>query len=148
MSEIEEPGGSRDVLSKADEFIKRRRAQLGSAVVDGPLHIETANAVTDVPQQIELAEPVEDIPLLTEVVAMAGLPGTLSQAESLPQRDISAEVTRELDAWLDEALPQAVLHVMDGITDRLIQQVLDSARADLLPRLKRALDDEAESGKQ
>lgn len=129
MSDDDNPTDS-DVLSKADEFIKRRRAQLGGATLGGPLHIE----------------PVDDIPVLTEVVSDAGLrANSAAVAESAP-KDFSAEVAREIDAWLDENLPQVVVHVMDGITDKLIQQVHESAREDLLPRLKQALRDDAEAG--
>ncbi len=130
MSDIEQPSGNRDVLSKADEFIKRRRAQLGGTVVDGPLQIE----------------PADDIPLLTDIVGEAELPAALPEPALPPQRDFSAEVAHELDTWLDENLPQVVVYAMDGITDRLIQQIHASAREDLLPRLKRALRDDAEAG--
>lgn len=112
-----------DVLSKADEFIKRRRAQTGGMAVDIPLH----------------AEPADDIPLLTEVVGEAGLPEVLPERAMPQHKGISADVARELDAWLDENLPQAVVRVMDGITDNLILQIQQSADKDLLPRLKQAL---------
>lgn len=132
MDEAEKLDGSIDVLSMADAFIHRRRAQIGGA------------APVDTPQ----VEPVDDIPLLTEVVIEASLPAIPASAEVATQRDISAEVARELDVWLDENLPQVVVHVMDGITDKLIQQVLDSAREDLVPRLKRMLSDDIDPGKQ
>ena len=125
MSDLDGLDDSRpDVLSKADEFIKRRRAQLGGVVVDGPLQ----------------TGPADDIPLLTEVVGETRLPALP------PHNDLSSDIARELDVWLDENLPQAVVHVMDGITDKLIQQIHASAREELLPRLKRALRDDSEAG--
>ncbi|CAG4885301.1 conserved protein of unknown function [Georgfuchsia toluolica] len=106
-----------DVLGKVDEFMKRRRAQAGSMAVDIPLH----------------AEPVDDIPMLTEVVGETGL-----QAKP-PHDDLNRDIAHALDAWLDKNLPQAVVRVMDGITDNLILQIQQSADKDLLPRLKQVL---------
>lgn len=125
MSDFEGSGDKRpDVLSKADEFIKRRRAQIGSAVQS------------------------DNIPLLTDVVADASQPTSLESVAVASHLDISTDITRELDVWLDENLPQVLVHVMDGITDKLIQQVLDSAREDLLPRIKHMLQDNTDPGKQ
>jgi hypothetical protein len=109
-----------DVLSKADAFLTRRRAQLASAVIDRPAP----------------AEPIDDIPVLTQVVDAEGI-------ASPPKIDIS----HELDTWLDEHLPQAVAHAMDGITDKLILQIQQSAEKELLPRLKRALSGRDEHSK-
>ncbi|MFY9329690.1 MAG: hypothetical protein WAO76_16980 [Georgfuchsia sp.] len=117
-----------DVLSKADEFIKRRRAQLGGAVMDGPLQTGL----------------VDDIPLLTEIVCETGFSAVLPEPELPPHKDLSSDIARELDIWLDENLPLAVVHVMDGITDKLIQQIHASAREELLPHLKRALREDVD----
>lgn len=135
MSDADNPAAApRDVLGKADEFIRRRRAQLGGAALEAPLPATAAE---------------DDIPTLTEIVDNASLPVNPAAPEAAAQksgRDINVEVARELEAWLDENLPQVVVHVMDGITDKLIQQVHDSARADLLPRLRRALREDADAG--
>ena len=125
MSDLDGTDDSRsDVLNKADEFIKRRRAQLGGVVTDGPLQTEAA----------------DDIPLLTDVVGESALP------TAAVHDDLSRDIARVFDVWLDENLPQVVVHVMDGITDKLIQQIHASAREDLLPRLKRALHEDNEAG--
>lgn len=128
MSDVDKPGDNpRDVLSKADEFIRRRRAQLGGTVAE-------------VPQQAA----ADDIPVLTEVVGDAAQPpANPACAEIAAGKDFSAEMA--LDVWLDEHLPQVVVHIMDGITDKLIQQLHKSAREELLPRLKRALQEGTEA---
>ena len=51
-----------------------------------------------------------------------------------------AALTRELEAWLDEKLPAAVLRVLDGLSDQMISQVAAQARLELLPRLKSTLE--------
>lgn len=116
-----------DILAKAEAFIQRRREQLGS--IDQP----------PMPQW------PDDIPVLTEVVD-DGLPandGTYfaSPGISIEQlrNEMRTELARQLDIWLDENLPQVVVHLLDGIADTLIRQVHDSAREDLLPRLEQAL---------
>ena len=119
MSDSEDDS-SRTLLNKADEFLNRRRAQLGNAMPES--------------SPAEIAGAADDIPLLTEVVSAGDIPSR--QGERM---DFSADIAREMDAWLDENLPQVVLHALDGISDRLIAKIHESARTDLLPRLKRAV---------
>lgn len=135
MTEAEKPDNRIDVLSKVDDFMHRRRARMAD-----PL-----------PMSSPQIEPVDDIPLLTEVVTNENKPALAIPAEAgatKSLRDIDADIARELDIWLDENLPQVVMYVMDGITDKLIRQIHESVREDMLPRLRRALDGNAEPGKQ
>lgn len=87
----------------------------------------------------------DDLPILTEVVADDdALPPS---SEPAPRQEseriaiIRQALARELEAWLDEELPDAVLRVLDGLSDQLIAQVAARARLELLPRLKAALED-------
>lgn len=111
-----------DILSKADALIQRRRTQLGGVPDPQPAHWP------------------DDIPVLTDIVAdEAPLP-----VFSHEDRDaLRMAIRQELDIWLDENLPQIVVHLLDGIGDRLIQHLHESAREDLLPRLEQALHDKA-----
>ena len=120
-------GNHTDVLSLADEFIKRRRSQLDSAVIDSPRAL--AND--------------DDIPVLTEVVptTAAGhvaIPG-LAPLPPLSMSTLNADITKALDQWLDQRLPQLVAYALDGAADKLILQIHQSAEQELLPRLNRAL---------
>jgi hypothetical protein len=134
MSDFDAEDSSRSVLSKADEFLRRRRAQQGIPVEEHP----SIGPVT----QASLAAG-DDIPVLTDVVSDAS---GLAEAspDSVGRKDFNAEIAREMDAWLDENLPQVVFHALDGITDRLIYRIHESARADLLPRLKRTLSEQGD----
>ena len=82
----------------------------------------------------------EDVPLLTEVVKASGPavgnPGPGPQAAALA--DLAA-VDALLTEWLDTRLPDAVLKVLDGVADQLIQRITREAEEDLLPRLHAAL---------
>lgn len=53
--------------------------------------------------------------------------------------DRQALLTREIEAWLDEQMPQLVIRAMDGITDHLVALLANRAKDELLPRLEAAL---------
>ena len=129
MSDVENEDNSRNLLDKADEFLRRRRAQLGSPT----------------PEAVPRVDTLDNIPVLTEVVIPDASPASTSVTEA-SVRDFSADVAREMDAWLDEHLPQVVMHALDGVTDRLIARIHESARTDLLPHLQRTLNENKESG--
>ncbi len=89
----------------------------------------------------------DDLPVLTEVVATETIsPHPPSDSAVIPQQTaaIRLALARELEAWLDEKLPDAVLRVLDGISDQLITKIAAQARLELLPKLKAALEDKDE----
>ena len=89
----------------------------------------------------------DDLPVLTEVVAAeTAPPHSSADLVTIPLQTatIRLALARELEAWLDEKLPDAVLRVLDGISDQLITQIAAQARLELLPRLKAALEDKDE----
>jgi hypothetical protein len=45
------------------------------------------------------------------------------------------ELTQLLESWLDEEIPKYVLRAMDGVSDRMISRLTNSARSKLMPRL-------------
>ena len=128
MSDFDGDDSSRSLLSKADDFLKRRRAQLGNPMTEATARVEAE----------------DDIPVLTEVVSPIGITANTTAA-AVAEKDFNADVAHEMDAWLDENLPQVVMHALDGITDRLIAEIHESARTDLLPRLKRTLSEDKDS---
>ena len=82
----------------------------------------------------------EDVPVLTEVVGAADLPTAARPPAALNGAVLSeAALTALLSEWLDTRLPDAVLKVLDGVTDQLIQRITREAEEDLLPRLTAAL---------
>ena len=101
---------------------------------------------------------IDDLPVLTEVfVPPPELPPVeIEPSEPLiPQEMIDARamellqaqlpfqrqaVADELAEWLDTELPQVVMRVLDGVTDQIISQVTEEARAVLVPRMKDALE--------
>ena len=129
MSDFDADDSSRNLLNKADEFLQRRRAQLGNPMRETAQHV----AVED------------DFPVLTDVVNQDGSAANITPT-TIAKRDFSADIAREMGDWLDENLPQVVMHALDGITDRLIAQIHESAHSDLLPRLQRTLSEDKEPG--
>jgi uncharacterized FlaG/YvyC family protein len=116
----------RDVIKQIDALINRHRP-----TSDNQPPSETA----------EHPSMEEDVPVLTEVVdAHTGDITTLVPSMPDTQAAMRAALARELEVWLDEKLPDAVLRVLDGLSDQLIAQVAAQARLELLPRLKNALE--------
>lgn len=117
---------SDDLLGKADALMRRHR----------PPAIDSATAAIE--NNEAAADDSDDLPVLTEVVdphdaapAMTPRP-TARDART----QLSSALTAELEAWLDEALPGHIVHVLDGLADQLAGQLSQRARAELLPRLQ------------
>lgn len=117
----------KDVLHQADALIKRWRAPASSPAPEPSPAEEPVAAESD-----------EDIPLLTEAVSEEPPLPTLTETYD-PHAAQRLALREELDQWLDHALPDAVLRVLDGLADQLIGQLGQQARQDLLPRLEAAL---------
>lgn len=84
----------------------------------------------------------EDVPLLTDVVDEDDLPAPAYPPSTLSDA-VQAELSQELEEWLDMRLTGAILKVLDGLADQLVAQISQEARADLLPRLQAVLDRDA-----
>jgi len=114
-----------DLLQKADALMRRHRVFVAGA----------AGAAADAPH--------EDVPVLTEVIAPDALPAAMSPAPpGVDLGELRTALAFQLETWLDEELPEHVLHVLDGITDQLIIQLSLKARSELLPRLQKVLDEQ------
>lgn len=127
------------LLDKADALMRRHRSFV-AVTVPSPGDAVTASGIMAPPASNESAD--EDIPLLTEVVDDAAVKahsaeGMLSSALTDQQKVIRAAIER----WVDEALPEAILNVLDGFNDRLIAAVSERARNELLASLERDLGD-------
>jgi len=115
-----------DVLEKADALIQRRRVFLAGGRRQAPP-----------PASAEVA----DLPILTEVVepnSPAVVPGEPPAVLLDAQR--RAAIAEEVTHWLDERLPDIVLHTLDDLADRLVSRIDEEARRQLLPRLEALLD--------
>jgi hypothetical protein len=145
---------SKKLLDQADALMRRRSfvARSGSEPHDPEEQTEVADACS-----------VEDVPVLTDVVnepilapATDNPCGETASTESearvalrielaLRQRvsqllmDRQALLAQEIEAWLDEQMPQLVIRAMDGITDHLVALLANRAKDELLPRLEAAL---------
>ena len=145
------------LLDQADALMRRRSFVAGAQNPPG------ATAAQAEP----VAEPAgEDVPVLTEVVAFddslllsADTPESAAQTTAHWQienavrarldqflAERSTELAQEIEAWLDEQMPQLVIRAMDGITDHLVALLANRARDELLPRLEVALRHVDEDG--
>jgi hypothetical protein len=132
------------LMNKADALIRRHRTFVASPTpATQPAHDPALSLPV-----LSMEPPEEDVPVLTEVVdedmARQGSAAVMvDSALTDQQRVIRAAIER----WVDEALPEAILHVLDGFTDRLIAAVSDRARQDLLASLEHdALGNRSEHG--
>jgi len=114
-----------DLLHKADALMSRHRVFVAGATPNDP-------AADDVG--------ADDVPVLTEVISADALPEPQAAAAATDMAALRGALASELETWLDQELPQHILRVLDGITDQLIIQLSQKARADLLPRLQSILD--------
>ena len=154
---------SDSLLDQADALMRRRSFVAG--VQSGQTGSDGRGDAVD-----EAA--IEDVPVLTDVVdddAVAQHPQiaggdsgrmdlearvALEIEQALRQRlnqllmDRQTLLAREIEAWLDEQMPQLVIRAMDGITDHLVSLLANRAKDELLPRLEAALKplDVTESG--
>jgi len=142
------------LLDQADALMRRRSFVAGSKPQQG----ENSGKTEPVADSAS-----EDVPLLTDVVddnVVARHSQTqgieTGNAESEASVALSFEIAlrrrldelllgrqallaRELEAWLDEQMPQLVIRAMDGITDHLVALLANRAKDELLPRLEAAL---------
>jgi hypothetical protein len=133
-----------DVFNKADSLMQRHRRLLDRAVPVSAA-VEPSLRQTD----------GEDLPVLTDVVAAR--PSTVEHPIPRPPESVEAlardllfqqlpaqreALALELASWLDDELPQIVMRILDGMTDQIVTQVTQEARASLLPRLQSVLEGE------
>ena len=119
------------LLAQADALMRRHRVFLADSAKTSA-NLATPPAIAE--QSEVVAE--DDLPVLTEVVALHGEAYSLGP-NSVAQERIAQQLRLEasLSKWLDEELPQTVLRVVDGFSDRLIAELVSQARKDLLPML-------------
>lgn len=116
-----------DVMAQADALMRRHRVFLAGGSSPTPAHANPDPAT--VPRE-------DDLPVLTDVVALEDTTGfalknAVDHSLALRQEQLAEALTQ----WLDEELPQAVLRVMDGFSDKLIAELVTRAQTELLPRL-------------
>lgn len=139
---------SDDLLQQANQLMRRHRSFVAGGAQSAMAEVSSTDR--------------DDLPVLTEVVegpAEGSSPdacGVESQPVVAPERieALALEMlferlpvqrqalAEELAKWLDSDLPQVIMRVLDGITDQLVAQIADEARAALLPRLQAGLEEE------
>lgn len=125
-----------NVMAQADALMRRHRVFLAGGSGPVPTHSDLVTEASE-----------DDLPVLTDVVAPGDATGpartsTMDHALAVQREQIAASLAK----WLDEELPQAVLRVVDGFSDKLIAELVTQARAELLPKLQedRSRPDEAQ----
>ncbi len=121
------------LLNQADGLMRRRSFIAGSK-----------SAATQ-PSWREAETGEEDIPVLTDKIVLPLASDANAAPETAGQEQLARLIrekqdflTREIEAWLDEQMPQLVIRAMDGITDHLIALLANRTRDELLPRLEDA----------
>lgn len=147
---------SNNLLDQADALM-RRRVFVAGANSESAIPVESAHAIEPIETAADFA--LEDVPVLTDVVGAQDIQPHAGEPASLkPETIVSTQMenstsphfhqlllerqailTREIEIWLDEQLPQLVIRAMDGITDHLVALLANRARDDLLPRLEAAM---------
>lgn len=120
---------SDDLLDKADALMRRHRPPAIDSATEAIENNETATDDSD---------DSDDLPVLTEVVDPHDAASAMTPRPTArdARTQLSSALTAELEAWLDEALPGHIVHVLDGLADQLAGQLSQRARAELLPRLQ------------
>jgi hypothetical protein len=123
------------LLEKADALMQRIRGAVGptGSADDVPVLTEVvASEDAAVPVPAEPASPVIDEAHLQQLV---------NQRLALLLPTLRRQLAQELDAWFDQQLPQIVMSLLDGFTDRLIGQISVQVRGDLMTWLQTAGED-------
>ncbi|MDD5177229.1 MAG: hypothetical protein PHQ05_12495 [Sterolibacterium sp.] len=141
---------SDNLLDQADALM-RRRTFVAGAKIESVEPVETSEHAADAAG--------DEVPILTDVVNVNDAPppaGDIPMAametvasrqseEAVRERlgqllfERHAELSQEVEKWLDEQMPQLVIRAMDGITDHLVALLANRVRDELLPRLDAAL---------
>jgi hypothetical protein len=131
---------SHPLADKVDALIRRHRSFVAhSAPVPEPAPAPTLAATEPPPAQATPAHD-HDIPLLTDIVEHDELAQTSAEVVvNSALTDQEKVIRAAIERWVDERLPDAILHVLDGFTDRLIAAVSERARVELLASLDHGL---------
>lgn len=143
---------SDDLLDKANALMRRRNAAQAIRTTDASAR--NATNTNTAPSSTEPPMSDEDFPVLTDVVHVS--PDSAASVDtSPPSADIAAqieaavrerldhlrleqqaELSREIEAWLNMQMPQLVSRAMDGLTDHIVELIAHRVRDELLPRLR------------
>ena len=147
---------SDDLLDKANALMRRRNAAPGTAVNPGT----SGTAATAIaapppaqpapaPEMPQFAGPLpqtalstensdEDFQVLNEVVYSPASQIEAAVRERLDHllKEQQAQLSQEIETWLNIQMPQLVSRAMDGINDHLVTMVAHRVRDELLPRLR------------
>lgn len=130
------------LLDQADALIRRHRSFVASParmLEPTPIPAPTQTLAPLPGFSSEQTSDIDaDIPVLTEVIDDADLrASTAEEVIGLALTDQQIATHAAIERWIDESLPDAIMHVLDGFTDRLIAAVSERARAELFASLER-----------
>lgn len=124
------------LIDQADALIRRHRSFVATAASTTPPPV--LPAISSVISPALNIEVEDDIPVLTEVISdTSARASSAEEVIGLALTDQQIATHAAIERWIDESLPEAIMHVLDGFTDRLIAAVSERARAELFASLER-----------
>ena len=138
------------LLDQADALMRRRSFVAGTAATEfdeqaghaAGTELEEVPVLTDVVGDGAVREqhhqPPDDAGKKIQSEARVALQIESAVRQRIDQllSDRQDQLAREIEAWLDQQMPQLVIRAMDGITDHLVALLTNRAKDELLPRLE------------
>lgn len=123
------------LLDQADALMRRRNFVSSLDLAE----TKSAQPAGTPAEEETLALDGQDVPVLTEIIeteAMAS-PATASDASAAAVLQIhQKEICKTLESWLEEVLPQMLANTMSGLSEQLLAELRERARAELPARLE------------
>jgi len=146
-----------DLLHKADALLRRHKGSEREPDVEVSLEEEDLPILTDVvsdldealpvlteaviPPQVQAEAPLQEppVPPVAEPAPAAPAEAAAPSAQEIALAeqliDLDTEISREVEAWFANELPQLLSRELDRLADRLRTEALAHLRATLLPAL-------------
>ena len=128
-----ETDSAEHLLDKADALMRRHRAFIAQPPAEINESASPLPASADDNNETPDTSDDDDLPVLTDIVASAEL-----STSEVPLEIVSGDaVAAEIQRWLDEELPGAVLSVLDGLADNLVATITERMRAEVLDAVRK-----------
>ncbi|SMB26281.1 protein of unknown function [Sterolibacterium denitrificans] len=123
------------LLDQADALMRRRNFVSSLDLAEA----KSAQPAGTPAEEETLSLDSQDVPVLTEVIEaeVTASPATASDATAAAMRQIHQQkICKTLESWLEEVLPQMLANTMNGLSEQLLAELRERARAELPARLK------------